>query len=205
MKKNSTKIKNTGASGYTLIEVVITMFLTATVFVGVYALFAKAMNYDKEGQHEIIASELAQEGIEMIKNKKEKNEMDWAVWKPADGDVSNLSTFSGIGVSVDCNPSLTWDNNGANYSFDCDKSNTVMQYSKHDKKFMTGCSLNCVGPEFTRKCNVHTIHTNPVTLNADELRITCEVSWISGVLNSNVATDNKRTVKASLVLTDWER
>ncbi len=204
MKKNSTKIKNTGASGYTLIEVVITMFLTATVFVGVYALFAKAMNYDKEGQHEIIASELAQEGIEMIKNKKEKNEMDWAVWDPNNADtnlqdITNLTTFRDIGnLLMPCNPSLTWDSNGDNYSFNCDSSNATIRYDKSTKKYITNCTGGgCVGPEYTRGCTTASV--------TDGLRVTCEVNWISGVLNSNVATENKRTVKASLILTDWER
>ncbi len=196
MKKNSTKIKNTGANGYTLIEVVITMFLTATVFVGVYALFAKAMNYDKEGQHEIIASELAQEGIEMIKNKKEKNEMDWAVWNGVD-NLSDLTMDKDISHLNNCNPSLSWNSDGSGYSFGC-SGNINIQYNKSAKKYETNCSgSDCVGQRYTRECTTTTV--------TDGLRVTCEVSWISGVLNSNVATENKRTVKASLVLTDWER
>ncbi len=188
---------NTGANGYTLIEVVITMFITATVFVGVYALFAKAMKYDAEGRYEIIASELAQEGIEMIKNKKEKNEMDWAVWKPTDGDVSNLSTFSGIDSLNKCNPSLTWD---SSYDFSCGTSHKTIRYNKDSdiKQYKSNCvGSDCVGPEYTRECTATSV--------VDGLRVTCEVSWTSGVLNSSIATENKRTVKASLVLTDWER
>ncbi len=200
MKKNSTKIKTTGANGYTLIEVVITMFITATVFVGVYALFAKAMNYDKEGQHEIIASELAQEGIEIIKNKKEKNEMDWAVWhgETVDGDIDQLSTFSGIDNLADSNPSLAWNLDGTDYDFGYSGS-TILQYSKDTANFQAGCSGDCVGPEFTRKCTTDGINTNSVG-NIDELRVTCVVTWKSDVLNGG-----ERSVKASLVLTDWER
>ncbi len=188
--------KNTDANGYTLIEVVITMFITATVFVGVYALFAKAMNYDKEGQHEIIASELAQEGIEMIKNKKEKNEMDWAVWKGPDSHVSieELRTFKGIdSLSVPCNPFLTWNSDGSNYNFGCDSNNKEIRYNKTANRYETNCTgSNCVGPEYTRECTTTSL--------TDGLKVTCTVKWKSDVLNGG-----ERNVKASLVLTDWER
>ena len=197
---------NSKQAGYTLIEVVITMFLTATVFVGVYALFAKAMNYDKEGQHEIIASELAQEGIEMIKNKKEKNEMDWAVWNPNNTDanlrnIANLTTFRDIGnLSTPCNPSLTWDSNGDNYNFNCDSSNTTIRYDKSAKKYITNCTAgDCVGPEYARECTTKLLDVDSDGKN-DALNVSCTVKWKSDVLNGG-----ERSVKAELVLTDWER
>ncbi len=195
--------KNTGANGYTLIEVVITMFITATVFVGVYALFAKAMKYDAEGRHEIIASELVQEGIEMIKNKKEKNEMDWAVWKPSDSnnpdysEVDNLTTFNDIDSLIDCNPMLSWD---SGYSFSCNASNTTIRYNKTANRYETNCTgSDCVGPEYTRRCNTIMIDTDNNS-DKDSLKVDCEVGWKSDVLNGG-----ERNVKAGLVLTDWER
>ena len=190
-QKRQKIIKN---EGYTLIEVVIVLMITAVVFVSIYALFAKSMKYDTEGRYEIIASELAQEGVEMIKNKKEKNEMDWAIWNGND-DLANLKTFEGIGSLLNCNPSLAWDSNGGNYAFSCDVNNTKIQYDKSSGVYETVTTTCSNGqPCFKRICSSSTVDTNSA------LRVTCQVSWDSSLLNGA-----PRSVKTTLILTDWER
>lgn len=203
-KREKNKYKN---GGYTLIEIVIVLMITSMVFVSIYALFAKSMKYDTEGRYEIVASELAQEGIEMVKNKKEKNEMDWAVWKgpdsgviDVDDDINGLRTFKGINSEMEtpCNPDLTWEDNGADYKFNCDDANTEIKYNKGIKKYVkiSDCAGNCVGMKLDRKCSTLEFGLD----GSNALRVTCVVSWNSPLLNGG-----ERKVKATLVLTDWER
>jgi hypothetical protein len=155
------------------------------------------MKYDTEGRYEIIASELAQEGVEIIKNKKEKNEMDWAVWDGSKSGVTidALKTFEGIGSLSNCNPSLAWDSNGDNYAFSCDTNNIKIQYDKSSGVYETVTTICSNGqPCFERVCSSSTVDTN------NALRVTCQVSWDSSLLNGA-----PRSVKTTLILTDWER
>jgi prepilin-type N-terminal cleavage/methylation domain-containing protein len=189
-QKRQKIIKN---EGYTLIEIVIVLMITAVVFVSTYALFAKSMKYDTEGRYEIIASELAQEGVEIIKNKKEKNEMDWAIWNGHD-NLANLKTFKDIDSLSDCNPSLTWGSSGINYTFSCDVNNTKIQYDKGLGVYQTVNTCSNGQPCFDRVCNSSKVDTG------NALRVTCQVEWSSLLLNGAI-----RSVKTTLILTDWER
>ena len=181
-------------NGYTLIEVIIVLMVTAVAFVSIYALFAKSMKYNTEGRYEIIAAELAQEGVEIIKNRKEKNEMDWAVWNGS-GDLDELGTFESIDSLSDCNPSLSWNEDGSGYSFECNTSNTKMQYDSESGQYKVLGSCAEGIPCFDRKC------ATEVDDNGDKaLQVVCTVSWGSSLLGGD-----KRKVTTQLILTDWER
>jgi prepilin-type N-terminal cleavage/methylation domain-containing protein len=185
--------------GYTLIEVIIVLTITSIAFVAIYSLFAKSMQSDAESRYEIVAASLAQEGVEIIKNKREKNEMDWAMWKRSDGVPS--SSFKGISGLLGCNPLL--DLTMLNYTFSCGNGADLnMQYNKStlSRKYEAGCvGTDCVGPIFRRVCNTTMIDT---TANGilDSLRVHCEVAWKSFLLGGV-----ERLVKTEIVLTDWQR
>jgi prepilin-type N-terminal cleavage/methylation domain-containing protein len=192
--------KNTLSGGYTLIEVVITLTITSVAFISIYALFAKSMQADAESRYEIIGAALAQEGIEIIKNKREKNEMDWAMWNRDDDGEDPVSSFEDLTGLSDCNPELTWD---PDYTFACGSDND-MQYNKNSssKKYEAGCiGSDCVGPIFTRSCTMTEIDTDPLfNTDADSLRVVCEVKWKSLLLGGG-----ERSAKTEIVLTDWQR
>jgi len=187
--------------GYTLIEVVVVMMITAVTFVAIYALFAKSMKYDTEGRYEIVAAGLLQEAMEMIKNKKEHNELMVAIWNPK---VSSTSpeVFDDINSLNGCNPSLSFEDGDGdgevNYEFSCDSTSTTMQFDKDQKKFVAGCSGNCVGVEFDRQCESG-LKDEDNDGNNDYLLVTCTVKWDSPLLNGQ-----ERTKSAELILTDWE-
>ncbi len=206
IKEPSSKILNKHTSlseGYTLIEVIIAMAITSIAFVAIYALFVKTMQSDAESRYEIVAAALSQEGIEIIKNKREKNEMDWAMWNPVDDSSVPPSSFKDIDNLLECNPELDLTIPG--YNFSCNSGSSInMQYNRSDssKKYESGCSgVDCIGPIFERRCETNMIDTDPI-LNpgVDSLRVSCLVEWKSLLLGGQ-----KRNVKTEIILTDWQR
>ena len=187
-----------GASGYTIIEVMITLTMVSIAFVSIYALFAKSMQADTESRYEITAAALAQEGIEIVKNKREKNEMDWAIWNPDTDGPTPPGSFVGLDAMSDCNPELSWN---PSYSFSCgvNHSDLNMQYNETSGKYEANCSGACVGPVFKRSCTAVGLNTDAVAGN-DSLQIICTVEWKSVLLGGNT-----RRAKAETVLTDWQR
>ncbi len=175
-------------AGYTLIEIVIVLLLVAFGFVGSYQLFVTSLRADTESRYEIIAGELLQEGLEIIKNKKEENDLKWAIWDPSDEDEPKLN--EGM-RNVDFNPivdfntkTIEFETNHFNLQYDLDKKEYVLQ---------NNCS-NCVGPVFERKC------TQGLNADEDVLRARCTVSW-----QSVLAGGGERSILAETALTDWER
>jgi len=193
---NMKQIKN-NKNGYTLIEVVIALTITSIAFVAIYALFARSMQSDAESRYEIVAAALSQEGIEMIKNKRENNEMKWATWERTDG--APLKTFEGIDNLSDCNPQLDL----ATTVFSCNGGGSInIQYNKSaaQKKYLANCrGVNCVGPIFERKCTATTVNLNTIG-EIETLRVVCSVEWTSLLLGGA-----KRNAKTEVVLTDWQR
>ena len=184
--------------GYTLIEVVIALTITSIAFIAIYALFAKSMQADAESRYEIVAAALAQEGIEIIKNKREKNEMDWAMWNRVDDTDIPEDSFVGIKGLSECNPELDLSNPSV-YGFDCVAHND-MQYNKSvsSGKYEIGCAgTDCVGPVFKRMCTIISVSVDGTN---DSLRVTCEVKWDSLLLGGA-----ERSAKTEIILTDWQR
>ena len=197
MKNNIAKIKNK-KDGYTLIEVIIALTITSVAFVAIYALFARSMQSSAENRYEGIAAALAQESIEIIKNKREFNEMKWATWKRSDGTPP--TSFTDIDNLTQCNPSLDWT---AGYSFTCVGGNNInMRYNKNNlsKEYQAGCSGgDCTGPVFKRSCDTMLIDTDADTV-VDSLQARCTVRWDSLLLGGG-----ERSVSVENLLTDWER
>lgn len=191
MNLKKDKLKS-NTDGYTLLEIIIVLMLTAVVFVAIYSLFSKSMRADTEGRYEIVAGELAQEGVEIIKNKREKNEMMISIWNGSGNEPSVFDEIEATDINK-CNPGLTWGAVGG-YLFSCDSS-TTMQFDKSSNMYKPNCSgTGCVGPVFSRECT-----TTDSTAGNNILQVKCIVSWKSLLLGGEY-----RSVKAELVLTDWQ-
>jgi prepilin-type N-terminal cleavage/methylation domain-containing protein len=179
------------SEGYTLIEVVIVMMITATVFVSIYALFARSMQADTEGRYEIVAAELAQEGVEIIKSKREQNEMIRAIWNGMNDEPTAYDDIKDW--NSECNPKIDLDLK----IFSCDNTSTKIKYDSSLKKYKSSCSgSTCVGAEFDRKC---TVKLEPNDSNPYYARAVCTVEWDSLLLSQE-----KRKVTTELILTDWQ-
>lgn len=79
MNQNKKKLKKGNKknlsvkSGFSLIEVLVTMLVLSFGLVGVSALMVSSIKSSQDARNQIIASELAQEGIELVKNLKDNN------------------------------------------------------------------------------------------------------------------------------------
>jgi len=94
MKKKNIAKK---VEGYSLIEIVLIMMMISIVFVSFYGFYYSAIGQNEENQREIIASNLAQEGIEMIRNERDENALgdpDKEIWEGIDG-------FTGDNIKLD--------------------------------------------------------------------------------------------------------
>lgn len=87
-------------AGYTLLEVVLVMAFVSISFMSLYGIFAKTIQGDTESRNEIIASNLAQECIERVRNCRDNQVLaNPSVWRVtsldadcrANGDLSFLS------------------------------------------------------------------------------------------------------------------
>ena len=184
--QNSKKEKNRNSkSGFTLIEIVLVLAITAVGFTAIYALYASNIKHETESRYEIIASNLAQEGVEIIRNKRDLeimigNDMD-DHWSPP---VNNCKPY---------------------WRTPPDEGECTTAATRHEKVQLVGgvyqnCqNVNCNpgGGEtaFTRTCDIGAL----AGFGTDEaFVVSCEVQWDSFV-NPNIT----RSIEATSVMTDW--
>ncbi|HRY82361.1 MAG TPA: hypothetical protein P5232_01470 [Candidatus Moranbacteria bacterium] len=109
------KLKNKKYSGFSFIEGILAVFLVSTGMVVVLSLISSSLKESMNSRDQIIASLLAQEGTELVRNLRDNN---WAQGLPAFSDLCDLS-----GGSPSCSH--------GNYIIDKDSS--VIKYSANKK------------------------------------------------------------------------
>ncbi len=67
--------------GFTLLEAVVAVALLIGGVLVVYASSARMLSYTYDNQYRLVASYLAQEGIEVIRNIRDQNWLDEADWR----------------------------------------------------------------------------------------------------------------------------
>ena len=87
-KKNNNKNQ-----GFTLIEVALVLVLVGGAFLGIYGIFGKTIANDDESFHEVTASNLAQEGVELMRNQRD---VDFLNGDSFGDGVSSDASFYGI-------------------------------------------------------------------------------------------------------------
>lgn len=163
-------------AGFTLIEVVLVLMMTAIVFVGIFALYANTIKNDVESRYEIIASNLAQEGVEIVRNVRDESVLNGGL---NDGNINDdLSTGS-------CYPYISAA--GAI----CDNSHV------EDIELVNGLYQNSsaalTDPTFERVCDISD-DGSPT----EKIIVKCTVSW-----KSFVDSSIQRDVTVTSVLTNW--
>ena len=156
-------------------EVTLVLVLVAGTFLAIYAIFGKTIANDSESSNEVIASNLAQEGVEIVRNIRDRNVLD-----PSIIDM-------GRGITDNCYPY-------ANYSagtFSC--SAGTNKVSKNGNIYQNSSS----GDEtiFSRTCSIGSVDGS--TPRTDAFAVSCVVSWkgISGI---------PRKARAMEILTNWQ-
>jgi len=178
-------------NGFTLIEVVLVLVLVGGVFLALYGIFAKTIVNDKESEYEIIASGLAQEGVEIVRNKRDMNVLA--------GEPINYELEAGV-----CYP--YFDTPGADPSQDSPacvdgtiRNEKIEQIT--DTRDRRNCRVSGCLPSketiYTRECFIEGLAPDGVTVDgAESFAVSCVVSWkgVSGI---------ERKARAMAILTNW--
>ncbi len=186
--QNSKKNKNRqspianrkSGEGFTLIEVILVLAMTAIAFIAIYALFASNIKHNAESRYEIIASNLAQEGIEIIRNRRDEELLSGA-------DIDTILP------AVNCKPQFLFSSGNGRCRSDVGIKSEVC---------FDGTYWNCLGniddaSAFSRTCDITASDSDGLNGN-DTLNVACTVSWDSFV-NPSIS----RSVKAVSIMTDW--
>lgn len=84
MKKNNDNLSGKAwkpLTGFTLIEIVIAIAVMALGVVGIYSLVAVVIKTTSINTDQFIASELAREGMELVRNFRDQNWIRWDNWQ----------------------------------------------------------------------------------------------------------------------------
>jgi hypothetical protein len=153
--------------------------LVSVVFVSIYSLFAKTIKEDRESGLEVIAANLAQEGIEIIRNARDENLMRGV-------DMNS-------GLSGNCYPYVS----GGEANCDGTRVDEIGVDLLSGTRVYENCSnSSCAGmeeTEFRRSCSISS-SGDP----REELEVICTVEW-----DSFVNPDLTREVVAESYLTNW--
>lgn len=91
-------------NGFSLLEIIIAVFFVGVILVPFVSVIVFTVSANRYANHRLIAANLAQEGIEIVRNIRD-SQMDWTAWygrsaAEIDGDYSvqyasdNLSAFT---------------------------------------------------------------------------------------------------------------
>lgn len=75
--------------GFSLLEIIVAIFFVSVVLVPMVGVVSFTISANRYANHRLIAANLAQEGIEIVRNVRDSN-TDWSVWYGAawSGDYS---------------------------------------------------------------------------------------------------------------------
>ncbi|MFO7807340.1 MAG: prepilin-type N-terminal cleavage/methylation domain-containing protein [Candidatus Moraniibacteriota bacterium] len=172
--KNLEKKNNQKEAGFTLIEIILVMFMVSVVFVAIYSLFSKNIKEYRESNMEVVASNLAQEGVEIVRNARDNN------WLAGGSMTDGLSSGS-------CIPSIS-----SSGIPSCGSGSDTIKIVDDSGVNIYQNGGSGTETEFRRECGL-----NP--FNDEEIEVTCTVEW-----DSFVNPDLDREVKATGYLTNWQ-
>jgi len=193
--------------GFTIIEIVISIFILAMAIVGIFSAFSVVTILTSESADRLLATYLAQEGIEVIRNIRDINwlRMDKECPDPADCSYhwdENLSTCIGNGCEVD----YTTTGEG------------IHPVSAYNDKYLTINSDNFYGytsgtnTKFKRKILITKI-TDVDGLSGPEdlhiMKVKVDVSWdekatiLNDQLSAGTCIEGKNCISAVEILYNW--
>jgi len=183
-KKNQKKIcslaliwrKNSVKCGFSLVEVLFTLLILTISIVGVTFLMTKNITSVQDSKNQIIASMLAQEGIELVRNLKDNKTLD------SNGGGCNYTQDLGGGMPRTCN------------DYRVDKGMPVTDFPYYGggadaerlylvDNFYTHTSGATV-TKFFRKINFSIEGDNSVSPSTRAITVTSYVTWRNGGFES---------------------
>jgi len=170
-------IRNTN-SGFTILEITIVIFIIVMGMMGVLSLVNQNIQVEYVNKNMIIASQLSQEGLELVRNKRDINWLKEENWK--------YSSSTAFDIIQDKNYAI--DYTGAINAEPDDISEVGTKLYKDSNGFYTNTSTDNTPTIFSRLITVDTESDASTT-------ISCWVQWKKGT--------NTYNFTAQTVLYDW--
>jgi type II secretory pathway pseudopilin PulG len=180
-------MKNKGQFlGFSLLETMVAVSILVFAIAGPMTLASMSIRSATRAKDNLIASHLAQDGIELIRNVRTTNVINGFDWLDGLGGDSGTFCFSGNGCYLDAtDPSITiFSCSGVCPYIGFDEVNKLYTYlSGTDSKYIRTIKMNVVG-------------TDPVTGNPNEVRVTSSVAWVDKGIALSFSTDT--------LIFDWQ-
>lgn len=183
------KKRKVSRQGFSLIEVVLVTVIVATVFTALVSLYSSTIRFDSDSRNEIIASNLAQEGIEMIRNLRDEailNSTDWDTW------VGSIEDFDGGAMGNQ----IVWIDSSGNVQLTKDPSIFDVCYQTINSRYANTTGGNCTTGSLRE--TIFQRYVSIDTSNANQITVKCVVEW-----KSNAIGGITRNVSPEVVLTNW--
>lgn len=168
--------------GFSLLEVMMALFVLSIGVTGVLSLMTNSITNSNDARDAIVAAQLAQEGIELIRNKRDSNV---AVNPTAD-------VFSGISNDNDCRIDIS-------SSLACNQTTYSLGYIAAQQRQLVHSGGTAT--KFSRK-----IITSSPSVN--EKKVGSFVWWGSVVptqANGSDCLNINKCIYAEAILTNWEQ
>ncbi len=178
-----------------MMEVIFSVFILSVGLVAVIGLIVSSIKNSMDSRNHIIASQLAQEGVELIRNIRDNN---WASGAPG-GSFDRLNQNSFCRIDYNDDP-LTWSTVDNNY---CSLGNTSDPYVlSYVGNYYQWENLSANKTKFTRRIAV--IDTDPGPDDAERL-IYSIVSWDGDykTVSPGPCNTSNKCVYAEAKLTKW--
>gem|GEM_PF-333468 len=94
-------------TGFTVLEIIAVIFIASLGLIGVLALATQNIKVSSLNRNELIASQLAQEGLELVRNQRDKNWLDGNDWKLGAGAGSDSDIYQDGTYAIDYNNGIT--------------------------------------------------------------------------------------------------
>lgn len=157
-------IMNKSENGFSLMEVLLSIYIILTALVGIMALISSINASASNSSAKLVAASLAQEGIEIVKNIRDLNfgANSWDDW---------YNSFGPIGVGADYE--VQYDDTSLSRAW----SDTPLKYEVVNGLWRYGYSAGTATPfVYKRKVTL-----TPMTLDSDsklvEVKVSVQVTW----------------------------
>ena len=79
------KLNQNYSEGFSIMEIIVVIFIISLGLVGVLSLIMQNIRVEQVNKNMLIASQLAQEGLELVRNKRDTNWLNGDDWETGDG------------------------------------------------------------------------------------------------------------------------
>lgn len=185
------KIKNT-KKGFSIGEVVISAFIVVVALVAMVNLIANSLKHSMDSRDHIIASQLAQEGVELVRNLRDNN---WVEPPPAVHDSFDGNEFRATSAS-DCR--IDKDSNNIK---SCAPGANHKKLYYENGFYVHNSAPPAEGTKFQRKIELS--YNTGFAATANDLTVTSIVIWGSSFPALADCNASNKCVYTQSVLTRW--